>query len=152
LEVLSLTRENVNDLFQSGYLNQRYHDAVTIIAKNREDQNVEFLRDNAKENNILGNCEILKELSKINQDIIIDKMKFQSFPKGKMIVKQGDVANHMYVITKGRCTVQINGNNIREMKFKDVFGESALFGTGKKDDATSLRSASVIGKIMLNCF
>ena len=53
-------------------------------------------------------------------------MTYESWPIGTKLVEEGDLADSLFVIMKGKCGVFINGVKVHVLSNFDVFGEHAL--------------------------
>ena len=60
--------------------------------------------------------------------------------------EQGDAADCMYVLMSGHCAVVVDDIHVATLHELDVFGESALFGTGEVGDKSSRRTATVTAR------
>ena len=67
-------------------------------------------------------------------------MVFEKINEGAVLCKQGSNADKMYLLMSGHCTVHVDGLHVANVYQRDIFGESALFNTGK---GQMLRSATV---------
>ena len=57
-----------------------------------------------------------------------------------LLLKKGDLANEMYLLMSGSCSVTVDGEEVGKLNKYDVFGEAALF------HSNGVRSASVVAK------
>ena len=85
-------------------------------------------------------CQPFQTLSDTAQDQIVDAMVFEKINEGAVLCKQGSNADKMYLLMSGHCTVHVDGLHVANLYQRDIFGESALFNTGK---GQMLRSATV---------
>ena len=105
------------------------------------------LRQKAKQARALKKCTPFQNLSDQAQDQIVDVMSFEQMKEGTALCVQGSVADRMYLLMSGHCSVQVDAMHVANLYALDVFGESALFRVdddGKKN--TSVRSATVIAE------
>jgi CRP-like cAMP-binding protein len=53
-------------------------------------------------------------------------------PAGRVLMRQGDLGNQMFVIASGRVSVDRDGQRVRELGQGDWFGEIALLAEGTR--------------------
>ena len=124
VEVLSLSRDKLSALTQAGYLDNHCLDKLKQVTQERNSNGAKVMRAYAKEKNILANCNIFKQTSKKSLNCIIELMKFQSYSMGISLITQGHVADQMYVLMKGKCSVHVNGMHVTTLTEMAVFGVS----------------------------
>ena len=97
------------------------------------------LRKRAKRAGALGKCPSFATLSKEGQSRIVDMMEYKKISGGKVLCQEGDVADRMFLLMKGACSVTIGEQQVAILAGGDypVFGESALFDD--EADAISLK-------------
>lgn len=79
------------------------------------------------------------------------------FEAGEVMVRQGDVADAVYIITEGEAEVWLadtNGHEIRvaTMGPNSLFGEIAVIGRSRRTTTVRAKSAVVTFKISANVF
>ena len=72
---------------------------------------------------------------------IIDLMQYEKVENGTSICMQGEAADSMYLLMKGKVKITINDNVVATLGKGKIFGERALFTSG---DEASIRSATVV--------
>jgi CRP-like cAMP-binding protein len=82
---------------------------------------------------------------------LVTEMEYESPHTGTIVVKEGDVADSLYVLVKGRCGVYVQTDSTDESQTKvailsefDLFGESAFHHAAGGVRASPRRNASVI--------
>lgn len=99
---------------------------------------------------VLDKIAILSKLTSSEKQQVAAAMDWEEFDKGAAIVRQGEVGEKFYIITKGEIVVtqqdtSTNEDNIiRRLKAGDHFGEMALF----KDE---MRSATCTAVTRVQC-
>jgi CRP-like cAMP-binding protein len=121
---------------------QKAHDTN----KQRESSAVQLqkrlaLRQNAKQARALKKCTPFETLSDSAQDQIVDVMSFEQIKEGTALCEQGSVADRMYLLMSGHCSVQVNGAHVANLHELDVFGENALFSA--QGESSKVQSATV---------
>ena len=104
------------------------------------------LRHRAKQAQVLTKCKPFAKLSEEGQNEIVDQMSYEKILDETSLCKQGDVADRMYVLMSGHCAVVVDDIHVATLHPLDVFGESALFGTGGAGDKSSRRTATVTAR------
>lgn len=69
---------------------------------------------------------IFKNLSKEQQDTIMNAMKYYCLPSNSLVIEQGKPGNNFFVIASGTLEVLQNGAKINSLSAGDSFGEMAL--------------------------
>ena len=98
------------------------------------------LRQLAKEANALKNCTLFHHLSDASQDQLVEAMQFEKIVKGTALCEQGEIADKMYLLIKGHCTVHVNHLHVATLNELDIFGEGVIVNHG---DRSTLRVATV---------
>ena len=104
-------------------------------------------RKKAKTTNALQNCSIFSELDTNSVAAIVDKMDYEIINEGTEICTQGDVADILYIILSGSCTIVLDNKNIASLHELDIFGESAInsdVGGGAGGSNLATRGATVV--------
>ncbi|KAL4498348.1 hypothetical protein ABPG72_013154 [Tetrahymena utriculariae] len=73
----------------------------------------------------LGKHFVFSLLNEVNRDKVIGKM-FYCENSEEYIFKQGDAASTYFIIEKGECFIEINGEVKKKLNMGDAFGELAL--------------------------
>ena len=118
---------------------KKHHHAKTKRKEKEAEARVQKrleLRKRAKRAGALGKCPSFATLSKEGQSRIVDMMEYKKISGGKVLCEEGDVADRMYLLMKGACSVTIGEQQVAILAGGDypVFGESALFD----DDADAI--------------
>lgn len=97
-------------------------EAVARVQKRLE------LRKKAKRAGALGKCPSFATLTKEGQSRIVDMMEYKKVSGGKVLCQEGEVADRMYLLMKGACSVTIGEKQVAILAGGDypVFGEAAL--------------------------
>jgi hypothetical protein len=66
---------------------------------------------------------------------------FQHFPSGAELIRQGDEADHVFIITEGHAEAFVQGIKVGDVQKDEIFGAMALF-TREKRSATVIASAA----------
>ena len=72
---------------------------------------------------------------------IIELMQYEKMENGTSICMQGEAADSMYLLMKGKVKIKINDKVVATLGKGKIFGERALFVSGDED---SIRSATVV--------
>jgi CRP-like cAMP-binding protein len=106
------------------------------------------LRQRAKQERALKKCKSFQHVSTEAQDQIVDAMTFQTMETDTVLCQQNSVADKMYLLMSGHCSVQVDGVHVADLYELDVFGENALFSTTNNSTRNRplLRSATVIAR------
>ena len=102
------------------------------------------LRKQAKQTGALKNCKAFDMLADASIKHIIDLMNYEKIEQGKIICKQGEVADCMYLLMKGKVKITVNTLKVASLGKFEVFGESVLFASGDANDPSRFRSATVV--------
>ncbi|WMT72856.1 SulP family inorganic anion transporter [Bradyrhizobium sp. Ash2021] len=114
----------------------------------------ELIRTDAKDtksNEIpLASVDLLSTLTSAELEAIEHHTRRETFPRGKVIFREGDPGSELFIVTKGRTSAYlnlINGGDIRLATFAPgtIFGELAILDTGP-------RSASVVADDDVICY
>ncbi|OMJ96378.1 hypothetical protein SteCoe_134 [Stentor coeruleus] len=76
--------------------------------------------------NSLSKHFIFKNISKEQQDLIMQEMKYYSLPEGSYIIEQGKPGNNFFVIASGKVEILVNNSRVNILLPGDSFGEMAL--------------------------
>jgi MFS superfamily sulfate permease-like transporter len=98
----------------------------------------------------LASVDLLSTLTSAEREVIERHARRESFPRGKIIFREGDPGQELFIVTKGRASAylkQVNGGEIRLATFAPgtIFGELATLDAGP-------RSASVVADDDVICY
>jgi sulfate permease, SulP family len=98
----------------------------------------------------LASVDLLSTLTSAEREDIERHARRQTFPRGKIIFREGDPGQELFIVTKGRASAylkQVNGGEIRLATFAPgtIFGELATLDAGP-------RSASVVADDDVICY
>ena len=98
----------------------------------------------------LASVDLLSTLTSAEREAIERHTRRETFPRGKIIFREGDPGKELFIVTKGRASAylkQINGGDIRLATFASgtIFGELATLDAGP-------RSASVVADDDVVCY
>jgi sulfate permease, SulP family len=114
----------------------------------------ELIRTDAKDiksNEVpLASVDLLATLTSAELEAVKHHTRRETFPRGKIIFREGDPGSELFIVTKGRTSAYlnlINGGDIRLATFAPgtIFGELAILDTGP-------RSASVVADDDVICY
>ena len=95
--------------------------------------------ERAKKLGVLKKSATFEHITNEQHAAIVDKMFLEKIGEGTNVFVAGDSADAMFLLMKGTCSVTVNGKEVAPLKELDIFGESALSGTGD-----GVRTASVL--------
>ncbi|MEO8330959.1 MAG: mechanosensitive ion channel family protein [Gallionella sp.] len=127
-----------------------------------EEQNVHFIRENEKYEEMVYQRELLRRIKTLKRvDLfkqmtddelhkLAERLKYAPFAKGNIISKQGSIAHWLYIIINGDAEVYLEGASggrhvLNVLSKSNFFGEMGMM-TGAP------RSASVIAKTDVECY
>jgi SulP family sulfate permease len=116
-----------------------------------EDELIRVDDDDTEGNEIpLVRVDLLSSLSAAELEIVGRHTRRETFPRGKIIFREGDPGNALFIVTKGRASAylsQANGGDIRLATFAPgtIFGELAILDAGP-------RSASIVADDDVVCY
>jgi SulP family sulfate permease len=98
----------------------------------------------------LAGVDLLSTLTSAELEAVEHHTRRETFPRGKIIFREGDPGKELFIVTKGRASAYlnlINGGDIRLATFAPgtIFGELAILDTGP-------RSASVVADDDVICY
>jgi sulfate permease, SulP family len=114
----------------------------------------ELIRADAKDTKSdeipLAHVDLLSTLTSAELEAVEHHTRRETFPRGKIIFREGDPGSELFIVTKGRASAYlnlINGGDIRLATFAPgtIFGELAILDTGP-------RSASVVADDEVICY
>ena len=142
VEVLILSGNGLKMLVESNALDQACIQELEKVATERKNNRERHIKK-AKQARALKKCTLFQTLSDRAQDQIVDAMSFETMKEGTSLCKQGSVADRMYLLMSGHCSVQVDALHVADLYELDVFGEAALFGAGDSNGTSQVRSATV---------
>ena len=90
---------------------------------------------------ILGQAALMSDAFAHNKPAEIRPVTgFQHFPEGAELIRQGDDADHVFIITEGHAEAFVEGIKVGDVQKDEIFGAMALF-TREKRSATVIASA-----------
>ncbi|HDZ55767.1 MAG TPA: cyclic nucleotide-binding domain-containing protein [Pseudomonas xinjiangensis] len=90
---------------------------------------------------ILGQAALMSDaLARTKPAEIRPVTGFQHFPSGAELIRQGDDADHVFIITEGHAEAFVEGIKVGDVQKDEIFGAMALF-TREKRSATVIASA-----------
>ena len=107
-------------------------------------------RDTRSDEIPLASVDLLSTLTSTELEAIEHHTRRETFPRGKIIFREGDPGKEFFIVTKGHASAYlnlINGGDIRLATFAPgtIFGELAILDTGP-------RSASVVADDNVICY
>jgi sulfate permease, SulP family len=107
-------------------------------------------RDTKSDEIPLASVDLLSTLTSAELEAMEHHMRRETFPRGKIIFREGDAGSELFIVTKGRSSAYLNlidGGDIRLATFAPgtIFGELAILDTGP-------RSASVVADDEVICY
>jgi MFS superfamily sulfate permease-like transporter len=114
------------------------------------DRAIEWAEDAKSDEIPLASVDLLSTLTSTEREAIERHTRRETFPRGKIIFREGDPGQELFIVTKGRASAylkQINGGEIRLATFAPgtIFGELATLDAGP-------RSASVVADDDVVCY
>jgi len=91
----------------------------------------------------LGNVTQLKGLSKRELSTLAEAMEEETFSKGDVIIRQGEVGDYFYILVDGKVDVQKDGDKVDTLESGKWFGEKALMSEEKRAATCMAASDSV---------
>jgi hypothetical protein len=89
---------------------------------------------------LLGHTGLLSDaLARLKQPEMRPATGFQSFAAGEELIRQGDEAEHVFVIIEGHAHAYVDGHKVGDVQKDEIFGAMAVF-TREKRSATVLAS------------
>ncbi|NWC00692.1 cyclic nucleotide-binding domain-containing protein [Pseudomonas gingeri] len=87
---------------------------------------------------LIGQTALLSDaVTRLKQPEFRSSNGFQQVASGEVMIRQGDAADHVFIITEGHAEAFVDGHKVGDVPKDEIFGAMAVF-TGEK------RSASVI--------
>jgi len=93
-----------------------------------------FVQYMAGQNSLLSSA-----LAQLKQPEIGQASGFQSFAPGEELIRQGDEAEHVFIIIEGHAAAYVDGHKVGDVQKDEVFGAMAVF-TNEKRSATVIAS------------
>ncbi len=76
----------------------------------------------------LKNTDLFSGLEELQLGVILSHSSVESFPEGKTIFSQGDVAHRLYVLIEGIVTLAVETGEKIDMMTSTIDKEGAIFG------------------------
>ena len=92
---------------------------------------------------MLAEVPSLRALTTNQVNKIAGALKEETFANGVDIIKQGDLGNKFYIISRGEVDVRVSGKHVATLKAGQFFGERALIRNEPRD-ATCRAKSSVV--------
>jgi CRP-like cAMP-binding protein len=109
------------------------------------------LRQKAKQARALKKCTLFQNLSDQAHDQVVDVMNFEQMKKGTVLCTQGFVADQMYLLMLGQCSVQVDALHVANLYELDLFGEGALFSAqGEKVQSATVTAEEDVEVLVLS--
>lgn len=90
---------------------------------------------------VLGQAALMSDALAHNRPADIRPVTgFQHFPAGAELIRQGEEADHVFIITEGHAEAFVEGVKVGDVQKDEIFGAMALF-TREKRSATVIASA-----------
>lgn len=80
----------------------------------------------------INTLSFFQPLDAISKYLICENVREVSFRSHKVIIKQNDVGDAMYIIKKGKVSCKKNGVEVRQLSSKDYFGQNAILFNAKR--------------------
>lgn len=99
---------------------------------------------------LLSSVDLFSELAPEEMDRLVKASKHEDLRRGDVLFREGDTADRLYVVTRGRIAISRRSVEGREsvmalMEPGDLFGEMGLFqDTGRSAEARPLERSSVL--------
>lgn len=91
---------------------------------------------------------VFAALPPANIDALLQRFRRRPVQRGEVIVRQGDVGDHYYVIDRGRCLVtrEVAGATVQlaELKGGDAFGEEALLADTARNATVAMKTDGML--------
>mmetsp|Transcript_82737 Transcript_82737/g.189136 ORF Transcript_82737/g.189136 Transcript_82737/m.189136 type:complete len:332 (+) Transcript_82737:74-1069(+) len=88
----------------------------------------------------LKSVEILSHLDAYEVSQVADALKSETYKKGDLVVRQGDVGNHFFLLEEGSAVALKNGQNVKNYGPRDYFGELALMSEVPRQASVRIES------------
>lgn len=116
--------------------------AAALFVANDDSERVERKREERQERMLADLCsvELFRGLSEQELDQLAASIRVAPFVAGEVVTRQGDAANWLYVLTKGRVEIRVatgddSTKRVNVLSAPDYFGEMAVM-TGAVREAT----------------
>lgn len=100
--------------------------------------------------------DFLADLANSEAEYILDLTETESFTAGTVILVEGDQADMVYIIAKGRVSVYLDQDGVRDelrqLSAGDYFGEMALLNNDKRSASVVALDDVVLYGISTDCF
>ena len=91
--------------------------------------------------NLLSGVALFEGLTKKEAAFVLQFMRDQDFPAGKVIVEEGTTGGRFFVIVSGTAVVTRRGRRLRRLEAGDSFGDIALIDGGPRSATVTAESA-----------
>lgn len=89
---------------------------------------------------LVGHTALLSDaVARLKQPDVRPSTGFQHFAKGEELIRQGDEADHVFIIIEGHATAYVDGQKVGDVQKDEIFGAMAVF-TREKRSATVIAS------------
>lgn len=109
-----------------------------------------LLRQRQHHEDVVKQVSLFNSLNDDERKLVVDSLQHMPFIAGETLVKQGDVAHYLYIMTSGSADIQLRVEGAKPKIFETIhapaiFGEMGLM-TGER------RANDVIAKTNVECF
>ena len=89
---------------------------------------------------LVGHTALLSDaVARLKQPDVRPSTGFQHFAKGEELIRQGDEADHVFIIIEGHAAAYVDGQKVGDVQKDEIFGAMAVF-TREKRSATVIAS------------
>ncbi|BBN57388.1 hypothetical protein TRE132_55130 [Pseudomonas chlororaphis subsp. aurantiaca] len=89
---------------------------------------------------LIGQTALLCDaVARFKQPELRNSNGFQRVAKGEVLIRQGDDADHVFVIIEGHAEAFVDGHKVGDVPKDEIFGAMAIF-TGEKRNASVIAS------------
>ena len=151
VHVMQVLKEDYYSLVENGYMvdtdGNNLDSRLRSIVKNK--------REELKRSRVLHDHEVFSQLKRSSIEKLLSTMQFHRYQPGDFLCKQNELADRLFVMLSGSCSVHIQQKDgppkkVAEIVSKDgecqVFGESAI-----ESDGDGVRTATLIAGDGVEC-
>jgi CRP/FNR family cyclic AMP-dependent transcriptional regulator len=91
--------------------------------------------------NLLSGVGLFEGLTKKEAGFVLQFMRDQDFPAGKVVVEEGTTGGRFFLIVSGTALVTRRGRRLRRLEAGDSFGDIALIDGGPRSATVTAESA-----------
>ncbi len=91
--------------------------------------------------NLLSGVGLFEGLTKKEAGFVLQFMRDQDFPAGKVVVEEGTTGGRFFLIVSGTALVTRRGRRLRRLEAGDSFGDIALIDGGPRSATVTAKSA-----------